>query len=239
VNCGAGKFELGSNEVHVWSFPLRLAAAEESMQGRGLLSADELGRAAAFHFERDRLDFIGAHVRLRELLGACLDVPAKSLRFMTGAQGKPRLEDVSHPQLGFNLSHSHGRGLVAIARGCEIGVDLEQIRADVDFERIVASHFSPAERTAWAALPEAGRREGFFHGWARKEAYVKALGAGFSREPASYTVDLEPGGAGDLLADSVVPDAPRNWTVRGIPAPPGFAAALAYSGPPRAVRMHE
>jgi 4'-phosphopantetheinyl transferase len=238
VSCGAGRFQLAADEVHVWSFALELAP-EDALRAAGILSPEERARAAAFHFERDRSSYIAAHARLRQLLSGYLDTPASTLRFAAGAQGKPRLEGVAHRQLEFNLSHSHGRALVAIASGCETGVDLEQIRAEVDCAGIVASHFSAAERFAWGALPAARRREAFFHGWARKEAYVKALGAGFSREPSTYTVDLHPEGAGALLADAIVPDATRRWTVRAIAAPPGFAAALAHAGPPRVLRLHE
>jgi 4'-phosphopantetheinyl transferase len=126
-----------------------------------------------------------------------------------------------------------------VARGCEIGVDLEAMRGDVDCAGIVASQFSPAERAAWGALPASVQPAAFFHGWARKEAYVKARGDGLSHPPDAYTVDLDPVGEGSLLADSSAPDAPAGWTVRAIRAPDRFAAAVAYAGPPRVVHLSE
>lgn len=237
---------LPRDEVQVWSFSLDLAPAIAARCAASL-SAEERARAAAFHFVRDREHYVAARGTLRELLGGYLGCAPASVRFANGAQGKPRLADPSArdadedsaPDVRFNVSHSHGRALIAVTRGVEIGVDLEQIRVSVDAEGIVASHFSPAERAAWAALPQAVRHEAFFHGWVRKEAYVKARGEGFSRAPSLYTVELASGAAGALLADEQELAAPLAWTVRAIRAPVGFTAALAYAGPLRSVRWCE
>lgn len=226
---------LAKDEIHVWSFALGVQAALLSVT----LSPDERTRAAAFHFARDRGHFIAAHGRLRQLLSNYVDVAPSLLRFDTNAYGKPALAASLAGDLRFNLSHSHGHALLAVARGCEVGVDLEQMRDEVDCAGIVASHFSPAERQAWAALPEVKRRAGFFHGWVRKEAYVKALGEGLSHEANAYTVDLDPETPGKLVADTLISEAAEKWIVRALPAPAGFAAALAYAGPERCVRLRE
>ena len=234
----ADLFMLPAGEVRVWSFSLArpppgVAAGDE------WLAPDERARANAFHFARDREDFVAAHATLRFLLGRYLRCAPAAVRFVVGSHGKPRLADGTGGDWSFNLSHSHGRALVAVARGCEIGVDLEAMRGDVDCAGIVASQFSPAERAAWGALPASVQPAAFFHGWARKEAYVKARGDGLSHPPDAYTVDLDPVGEGSLLADSSAPDAPAGWTVRAIRAPDRFAAAVAYAGPPRVVHLSE
>lgn len=231
-------FTLPDGEVRVWSFALARRPAGVTV-GDEWLSPDEQARARAFHFARDREEFVAAHATLRFLLGRYLACAPATVRFDVGSHGKPRLADGTGGDWSFNLSHSHGRALVAVSRGCEIGVDLEAMRADVDCAGIVASQFSPAERVAWAALPASVQRAAFFHGWARKEAYVKARGDGLSHPPDAYTVDLDPVGEGSLLADSTAPDAPARWTVRAIRAPDGFAAAVAFSGAARVVRVSE
>jgi 4'-phosphopantetheinyl transferase len=234
----ADAFTPPDGEVRVWSFALAHPPAGV-VTGDETLAADERARAHAFHFARDRDDFVAAHATLRCLLGRTLRCAPAAVRFIVGAHGKPRLANGPGGDWSFNLSHSHGRALVAIARGGEVGVDLEAMRAEVDCAGIVASHFSPAERAAWAALPAARQRAAFFHGWARKEAYVKARGDGLSHPPDAYTVDLDPAGEGALLADATAPDATARWTVRAIRAPEGFAAAVAYSGPARVVQVRE
>lgn len=221
--------------IHVWSFGLDLAPLD-ARRAESRLSPDERTRAAAFHFARDRSHFIAARGRVRELLAKYLGCAPAALRFALGSHGKPRLAgDLEANDLRFNVSHSHGRALLAVTRGAEVGVDLEQIRSDLDADGIVAGHFSLAERTAWQALPEARRREAFFHGWVRKEAYVKARGEGLSREPSRYTVELEPEALGRLLADELTSDAPATWRIETLLAPTGYAAAIAYSGPERRI----
>jgi 4'-phosphopantetheinyl transferase len=230
---------LPDREVHVWGFALDLPPAKAEQMG-AWLSEGEKARAAAFHFARDRHHFTAARGQLRELLGRYLDTLPDALRFVVDAQGKPRLAgSFADAGVRFNVSHSHGRALIAVARGCEVGVDLEQIRDDVDCEGIIASHFSPAERAAWATLPEAKRRAAFFHGWTRKESYVKARGEGLSHPPSAYTVSLDPDGAGGLVADTLTPDAPSLWRLESLRAPAGFAAALTYAAPRRSVFLRE
>lgn len=227
---------LPAHEVQVWDFALDPPPAGPD-GAEDWLSPAERARAAAFRFARDRDGFVAARCTLRSLLGRYLSRAPGELHFATSPYGKPRLEEDAGGDVRFNVSHSHGRGLVAFARGGEIGVDLEQMRAEVDCASLVATHFSAAEQVAWAALPGASRRAAFFHGWVRKEAYVKARGDGFSHPPDAYTVDLDPAGSGCLLADRTAPEAPAIWTVRSLPAPAGFAAALAYAGRDRTVQL--
>jgi hypothetical protein len=51
------------------------------------------------------------------------------------------------------MSHSKGLGLCAVARGRELGVDIECIRAVTDQEQIARRFFSAQETAEWLALP--------------------------------------------------------------------------------------
>lgn len=228
---------LGDGEIHVWSFGLD-RTPEEMAQLAAVLSPGERARAASFHFPRDRARFEVARTRLRERLAECLLCGAADLRFGAGVHGKPTMEFPAPGAVRFNLSHSHDRALLAIARGCELGIDLEQRRPDVDCEGIVDSHFSPTEKAAWSALPETRQAEAFFHGWVRKEAYVKARGEGLMRDGARYSVAITRPEAATLIEDTLAPGAERQWTIDPVPAPVGFVAAVAYSGPRRRIVLH-
>ena len=80
--------------------------------------------------------------------------------------------------LRFNLSHSHDLAMYAFALARDVGVDIEMIRADAANDRIAENFFSPTEVAMLRALPHERQVEGFFNCWTRKEAYVKARGAG-------------------------------------------------------------
>ena len=128
--------------------------------------------------------------------------------------------------LEFNSSHSGDWLLLALARGHPLGVDVERWR-DLPDRALVIRFFSTAEIAEWTALPESLRTEGFFNGWARKEAYLKALGTGLAKPLDSFQVSLTPGHPAALLADTEAPARLAQWRLLSIPMPPGYTAALA------------
>src|SRR5581483_9531416 len=92
-----------------------------------LLSPDELARADAFRVPHAHNHFVLCRAALRRLIAHSLSITPDEIRFGYGASGKPYLT-YPHIDLFFNVSHSGTRGLIAIAAGKEIGVDVEQIR---------------------------------------------------------------------------------------------------------------
>ena len=220
---------LGPADVHVWKTALDVAPPAVARLSRSL-SQDERGRAERFHFERDRVRFTVARGALRALLGRYLGVAPAALRFDYGAHGKPALAaPVAGPSgwdLRFNVSHSAGVALYAVARGREVGVDVEGHRADFATAEIAERFFSPAERRALAALPPERRCEAFFACWARKEAYIKARGLGLSLALDGFDVSLVPGEPAALLATRDDPLERDRWSLRALDPGPGLAGAV-------------
>lgn len=184
------------------------AGPEETRSLESCLSSAERERAAKFHFERDRRRFIVARARLREELAARLGVSAKQVEFAYGDNGKPRLAD---QVLHFSVSHCDEVALFAFSRTGEIGVDIEAIRPVREADAIAVQFFSPLEHAGYAALAPRDRLLGFFRVWTRKEAYVKALGVGFSMALERFDLSV----------------APRGWRVHSFFPLPGFIASLA------------
>jgi 4'-phosphopantetheinyl transferase len=137
------------------------------------LSPDERARAARFRFERDRRRFVAGRGALREILGEALGRPPSSIAFAYGPQGKPRL---AADEIQFNVSHSEGLGLIAVAGDRRVGVDIERVRAKGSGMDVAKRFFSRAEVATLRALPRGLRTEAFFACWTRKEAYIKARG---------------------------------------------------------------
>jgi len=167
--------KLAPGEIHLWratlESPIRLAGAE------AVLSRDELLRAGRFARPGDRGRYIAAHGALRMVLGLYLQADPQSLEFRAGPAGKPALVQ-TFTDLRFNLSHSGDLALIAVTRGREVGVDVERVQRDIEFDPIVEHYFDPDEAWDLRTAPPEERVSRFFDLWTRKEACVKADGGG-------------------------------------------------------------
>lgn len=188
------------------------------------LDIAERERAARFRYDRDRNRFIARRGQLRELLGRDLGLAPEMLWLAEDGHGKPVLLD--DPELGFNLSHSNGRALIATARGKAIGCDIEWRNPDLACRKVAKRLFAPAEYEALTALPPEQWVAGFYNCWTRKEAYVKALGLGLSYPLDAFTVSVAPGEPARFISDE------KGWTMTSFEPAPGYQAALAtWAGP--------
>jgi 4'-phosphopantetheinyl transferase len=184
-------------ELHVW--PLVLRQLPENLLPEA--SAAERARAARFRREEDAQRYLVAHRALRGILGRVTRAP---LDFAVAEQGKPFLP--AAPEVRFNLAHSGGMALVAVALEIDVGADIERVRAMPDYAAVAGRFFPPGEAAALAAVPEARREGDFFRRWTRIEAVLKARGVGLY-------------GLGSEMED--------NWTITEIAVPAGYAAAVA------------
>ncbi len=217
---------LGESEIHVWRAELDAPAAAHDRLKRHL-SPDELARASRFVFEEHRRRFVAARGILRDVLARYLGCTPAALQFRYGRRGKPEV-DSGGLDLRFNLSHSGGVAVVAVARGREVGIDVERIRPEAATDAIARRFFSPREVEALAALPPKERLEAFFRCWTRKEAYIKARGEGLRIPLSSFDVSV--GREAALLAVRGAPEESSRWTLAELQPGPSYAGALAYEG---------
>lgn len=210
-------------EVHV--FCAALDAPPKRLEELGqFLSDDERQRAGRFHRERDRQRFLAGRGLLREILGALLQVPPAIIVFSYGQFGKPQITaPAAAPALHFNLAHSDSIAVYATANH-ELGVDLERIRTVDEAGQIAARFFSPREQRGLRALSGELRQSAFFHGWTRKEAYLKALGRGLDDDLDQIEVSLSPGEAAEVLS---VPAPSQPWFLHTLVPAAKFVGALA------------
>ena len=218
------------DEVHLWRACLDVASEALARLGATLTEA-ELERSASFKFDRDRARFVAARGQLRTLLARYLDANARDIVLMEGSHGKPRLA-VGPGWLRFNLSHSDGVAVFAVARDREVGVDVEQIRCDLRIDEVARHFYSARERADLAGLAEGDRLRAAFDCWARKEAYLKAVGAGMALPLDGFDVTLRPGEPVRLDRHEMNAADPRSWSLHAFDAGPGYAAAVAVEGPP-------
>ena len=227
---GGPLFDLGEDEIHVWCAELDPPGGAAERLG-AILSPDERTRAARFCLERVRSRFVVCRGVLRTILGRYLGGAPEGLRFVYGDRGKPALAPPEGTDLRFNVSHSDGLALFAVARGREVGVDVERLRPLPRVERIAERFFSLPERKALLELPPERRAEAFFTCWTRKEAYVKARGEGLGHPLDQFAVSLVPGEAARLWAagDGDEREIAR-WSLDALVPAPGYVAALAALG---------
>jgi 4'-phosphopantetheinyl transferase len=228
------RFELAGRSVELW--PVRLDASDVVFaRFRRILAPDEAARAARFRFDHLRRSFILSRGALRILLGNYLSVAPGGIRFCYGSKGKPALADPVPIQ--FNASHSGALALFAFTLGCEVGVDVEQIRRLQDMQEIASRFFCSEETAELMSLPSDERERAFFFCWTRKEAYVKAVGEGLSIPLDGFRVTLRPNEPARFIHLAHDTSATEAWTLHSVDPAPHYAAALAYRDLPRPVRM--
>jgi len=218
------------DDVHVWRADLdRPESQVRSFQQ--LLSADEVSRAARFHFQKDRHRFIVGRGLLRMILSRYLDVVPSQVRFDYTAYGKPVLAPMSVQEtVSFNVAHSDRLALYAVTRDRAIGVDIEQIRSGIDYEQIAEHFFSPTENVLLRSLPAELRSIAFFTCWTRKEAYIKAHGEGLSLPLDQFDVSFIPGEPARLVHTMGDSSKASRWSLHELHPGSGYVAALAVEG---------
>jgi 4'-phosphopantetheinyl transferase len=218
---------LRANEVHVVRARFPDAASPIVAPMWQHVSAGELERAGRLHSESDRQRFVFARGFVRQVLGGALHADPAALVFDIGKGGKPALGGVrAQSGLAFNLSHSGDWVVIAVARGMHVGIDIEQIRPAFRAGDIAGRYFSAAENAALTAVPEAQRVRAFFDGWTRKEAYVKARGAGIQLGLDTFSVSLAPDAPVAFLS-GVEPQ----WTLIAFDLDPQTPGALVHDCP--------
>lgn len=209
-----------SGGLHLWQAALNRSATQIELF-RKYLARDELCRADRFHSEKDRRHFIVGRGLLRVILGHYLDVPPEQLRFRYSAQGKPLLESSFDQSLCFNLSHSHELVVYGIARGRQIGIDLEFVRPLADADMLAKRYFSEEEYAEFRSYPDEQKNGAFFARWTRLESYAKANGEGLTSAFADF----------DGPVGSGIPGDAARWMLEALDIGDGYVGALAVERP--------
>jgi len=181
---------------------------------------------------------------LRALLGHYLARPPASVALAYAPLGKPHLAqderlDAGGPAVQFNLSHSEDTALYAFARGRQVGVDLEMIRPSPAHRAIARRFFAPEEVQRLETAPPDEFTAAFVACWVRKEACLKAVGAGLALPMREVVVPARPIAGTAFRIELPRPDGPRRWTGHDLPGLNGFAASFVVEGHGLRVRLYQ
>lgn len=196
-----------------------------------ILTAEERRRAARYVVDEPRDTFVVGRAVLRTALARYLACTPGDLVLVTGPHGRPFLAPPhADTQLWFNVSHSAGHIVIAFARDRAVGIDIEHIRDNIDIERLAQRYFAPGESRRLLELPAPERPAAFLRCWTRKEAYLKAHGAGLTFPLDRFEVTLAPHEAPAVLWTEIEDDRPEDWALLDVDTHEGFQTALIVRG---------
>ncbi|WP_405783301.1 4'-phosphopantetheinyl transferase family protein [Streptomyces sp. NBC_00859] len=173
-----GEYHALGYPVQVWTARAPLPRSARFAAYTAELTPDEHSQAGRIGTGAARAQYVTGRALARRVLSRHVRAPVSDIRFGATEEGRPFLADPPFPELDFNLSHSGRLTVLAVTRGCRVGVDIEQMSVERDFPSIAAGFFSRDEYESWSAAGTADRTALWYRTWTRREAYVKATGAG-------------------------------------------------------------
>ena len=177
--------------LDVWWLRSSDTSADELARAGEWLSAEEHQRYRRYLTAEKQREYLLTRCLVRMVLSRYADVAPHAWSFAVDRFGKPHVAaPITSSDLRFSVSHSGGMIVCAVARGIDVGVDVEDIERPLEYRQAARLVFTPAELEQFESLPEPMARRRCFQIWTSKEAYSKAYGRGFGIPFDQFTVDL-------------------------------------------------
>ncbi|PKI38511.1 uncharacterized protein LOC116209687 isoform X1 [Punica granatum] len=185
------------SETHLWYVvPDEVKSASLLGQYSKILSPCEKEYISCVRGERLKKTALLARVLVRTTIARYQtngQVDPSSLKFRKNIHGKPELEwdendHGSPPPIHFNISHTASLIACGVTVNSPIGIDLEEKDRKIknNIVSFARRYFTAHEVEMLSSIPDPEtQRQHFIKLWTLKEAYVKALGKGFSALPFS------------------------------------------------------
>lgn len=173
--------KVNKNDVQIW------VVDASCLSLPNFLSAAERTRLNGFYFSKDKQIFYQSHNALRLILSYYLSKKPSEIKYELTSYGKPYL---SNNRLQFNLSHTDTMAVIAVTEGADIGIDIENLNREVEFEDLAKRFFCETEYLKLVQAPPDEKKNAFFNCWTRKEAFIKAVGEGLSYPLNDFEVTM-------------------------------------------------
>nr|GMD86800.1 4'-phosphopantetheinyl transferase HetI [Ipomoea batatas] len=182
-------------ETHLWYVKSNEVKSEALLkQYMEILSASEKENVLRLHGDEHRKAALLARALVRTTVARYQinsHVDPRSLKFRKNIHGKPEVEwqHSDHwvpPPLHFNISHTTSLIACGVTVDSPIGIDVEENRRTVknNILNLARRYFSEHEYKVLCSIGDSQvQHQEFIKLWTLKEAYVKALGIGFSGAP--------------------------------------------------------
>lgn len=149
----------------------------------GLIDTAYRERIVRYRFWEDRQCSLLGQVLARYAIMKNFYIANDEIKIVRNAYGKPFISGTGG--INFNVSHS-GDWVVCVINTEDVGIDVEEVK---DMKLSIAEHFFSKEENEYlAALGKEEKLSGFYNIWSLKEAYIKALGLGFTMPLNSFSV---------------------------------------------------
>ncbi|MDB5073269.1 MAG: 4-phosphopantetheinyl transferase [Candidatus Eremiobacteraeota bacterium] len=229
----------GAPAAHAHVLRLRPCDAPLAQALHAVLSADERERAARLRFDADRERYVVAHAYMRLILAQHLGMkdPA-AVPLQRGAKGEPLIANDERP-LRCSLSHAREHVAVAVAPHTAVGIDVEELRDNMEAGQIAQRFFAPEETAELAALAPGAARERFVQLWTCKEAFIKAIGLGLSHPLDGFAVRGLGTSAPHYAGIGAEHGSDAAWTLAAYDLGAGAHAAVAVHAPHARVELSQ
>jgi 4'-phosphopantetheinyl transferase len=226
----ATPLRLERGQVDIWLTSLSGISDHLLHRYEQLMSEDEHARWRRFLVAHAQLQHLVARALVRTTLSRYFDVPPQSWQFAANRYGRPY---VTAPRqfrpVRFNLSHTSGLVVCAVAKARAIGIDVENITRDTEFADVAPRVFSPVELSSFRRTAPEMQREIFFAYWTLKESYIKARGMGLSLALDGFWFDLA-GASPRVHFTERCPDDSERWQFRQYAPTADHRLAIAVAG---------
>ena len=223
---------LPDNEIHTWVAQIDdFDFAELQAITKSWLTDLERRRLERFYFVQHKKQLLLGRLLMRSVLSHYEAISPQQWQFCYNDYGKPMLTDQQQQRLSaplyFNLSHSHGSIVLAVARIKDIGIDIECNTRSRRFERIASRYFSDIEVGHLLQLDEPSWRARFYDLWSLKEAYIKACGMGLAIDLGHFSFLFTAPDKLDIEFDKRRADDASRWQFWQLSGAVDFNLALA------------
>jgi 4'-phosphopantetheinyl transferase len=223
------KLALDKKSVHIWWSNLDQPqdVVERSLM---LLNPEELNKFNRFRTCELRNRQIMSRAILRKILSFYLEINASEVKFIFNKFGKPFISsDIALDQIKFNVSHSENIGIFAFSLN-DLGIDIERIKEYIEIDGIKEICFTDFEKRWYEDLKNEFQLEAFYKIWTIKEAFIKAIGEGFSYPTLNIELTNKVGDQIQIKKIYSKEFADTNYKVNTFSCVPGFISSIVYEG---------
>lgn len=144
------------------------------------LKYEEIEKLTAYKSEVSKINFAVSRSILNKGFETILDIPFSDVIVLRDKYYKPYIKNQN--EIKFNISHTDGYVVIGFSKR-ELGIDIEKVNYDFEFEDILENCFTFRE------IDNIGLDAPMFYKyWTAKEAYLKYEGYGLIRSPKEIEV---------------------------------------------------